>query len=122
MTPVLLVAIGGCLGAIARYCLSGWIGKRCPSAFPYGTLAVNLLGSFLLGVTAGSGAPSDASLFVGTGFMGAFTTFSTFKWETVQLWKRRERRTMLLYLTISYSLGIALAGLGFALGEWFVAR
>ena len=83
---ILLVAAGGACGAVARYVISEWI----TSDFPWGTLTVNILGSFLLGVLIAFGASSDhvtpeVLLFVGTGALGAFTTMSTFSIEVIEL-------------------------------------
>ncbi|BCJ85505.1 fluoride efflux transporter CrcB [Effusibacillus dendaii] len=112
----LLVATGGFFGAVARYIASQWFGKRFPSVFPYGTLFVNLLGSFLLGlITGGRWAPAVSLLF-GTGFMGAFTTFSTFKWESLQLGEKKQWKALIWYLAISYTAGVILAFLGYAVG------
>jgi CrcB protein len=75
-----LVGIGGVAGALARHLVS----ERVETA-TYDTLAVNVLGSFLLGLVTTAPLPSAAALALGTGFCGAFTTFSTFAFETVRL-------------------------------------
>jgi CrcB protein len=110
---IALVAVGGFAGAISRYKLSAFISSRFPSAIPYGTLTINLLGSFLLGWMAGHHWPGDWTLLFGTGFMGAFTTFSTFKLESLKLWQQRAWGPLILYIGFSYTLGIILAFLGF---------
>jgi CrcB protein len=110
---VLLVAAGGFAGAIARYRLSAAIGKWFPSLLPYGTLTINALGSLLLGIIAGHNAPDSVRLLLGTGFMGAFTTFSTFKLESVRLARQRAWSYFALYLIFSYAFGIVLATIGF---------
>lgn len=90
MTRFLLVAVGGMVGAVARYGLTGWISSRTDGGFPYGTLAVNLIGSFAIGLFLTlalerfSWSPG-IRLSVTVGFLGAFTTFSTFSYETVEL-------------------------------------
>jgi len=78
---VLGVGILGGAGAIARFLLDGAITGRVGRAFPYGTLAVNLLGSFVLGVFVGAALSGDAYRVVGAGLIGAFTTFSTWALE-----------------------------------------
>ncbi len=79
---MIFVAIGGFFGAITRF----WISERLNSRFfPYGTLAVNVLGSFLLGLLFGSSASADERLLFGTGFLGAFTTFSTWLFEVKKM-------------------------------------
>lgn len=84
-----LVGIGGFLGAAGRFMLSGWIGTRVQQ-FPAGTLAVNVIGSLAIGFLAGAAAGrlldnGAARLLVMAGFLGAFTTFSAFSYESVQL-------------------------------------
>ena len=88
LLPYLLVGIGGFLGANARFILGRWIGNLATVRFPLGTFAINISGSFLLGViaTIGSqrvvGNSDQVRLALGVGFLGAFTTFSTFEFET----------------------------------------
>lgn len=88
MTPVILVGVGGMVGAVARYLVGRTLpGKRRD------TLVVNVLGSFVLGVLlAGLTGSTTVLTLVGTGFCGAFTTFSGFAFETVRLYERGERR------------------------------
>jgi CrcB protein len=82
-----LVAAGA--GAIARYLLDGWVQERARGAFPWGTLAVNVTGSLALGVLTGMvlyhGVGDTPRTVLGTGGLGAYTTFSTFTYETVRL-------------------------------------
>lgn len=113
LTNIFLVALGGFAGAIARYRLSAAVSKRFPSLLPYGTLSINALGSLLLGILAGQGFGESARLLLGTGLIGAFTTFSTFKLESVNLAQKRQWSHFWLYLILSYSLGIILAFCGF---------
>ncbi|MDQ0242516.1 CrcB protein [Bacillus fengqiuensis] len=114
----LWIAIGGFLGAISRFTLSTWIHKRFNSNFPIGTLFVNLLGSFLLGWMVGKGLSSGLYSFFGVGFMGAFTTFSTFKLENVQLREKRNHSVLFYYLVSSYAGGIVLAFIGMWIGTY----
>ena len=110
---MLLVGIGGAIGAILRYVISDII----PSdEFPYGTITVNLLGSLILGFMFGAIAvdaliSQDNLLLFGTGLLGAFTTMSTFAMETINL-SESEISTTFLYviLTISGSIGLAWSG------------
>ena len=86
------VCVGGAVGTGARYLLSGWVLSRLGSSFPYGTLAVNVTGSFLLGalmhVSLASGLVSPALRAVlGIGVMGGFTTYSTFNYETLEYFR-----------------------------------
>jgi CrcB protein len=86
---VLLVFVGGAIGAPVRYLLDRFVQERRAGAFPWGTLTVNLLGSVVLGALLGAGAqaevPHEVTVFVGTGVCGALTTFSTLGYETVRL-------------------------------------
>jgi fluoride exporter len=89
------IALAGGFGAVARYLLDGWIQDRTDSALPVGTFAINVTGSFVLGVLAGlvisHGVSTDAKLIVGTGFLGGYTTFSTYAYESFRLAEDRAR-------------------------------
>lgn len=110
----IFVGIGGFFGAIARYLISEFQKKITPS-FPYGTLIVNLLGSLLLGLFTGSSISSPWILLLGTGFMGAFTTFSTLNLESVQFRFKQKWGNLFWYLGITYTMGILLASIGYLL-------
>ena len=89
MARFLWVCLGGAAGTGARYWISGWTQRHAGSGFPAGTLAVNLIGSFLLGVlmeigVAGGGLAPTLRVALTTGVMGGFTTYSTFNYETIQ--------------------------------------
>lgn len=109
-----LIALGGFLGANARYIIGQLAKKYIRGSIPIGTLFINAMGSFLLGMLAGKGISGDVYAFFGVGFMGAFTTFSTYKLELVQLWQSKEKQASVLYFILSYVLGIALAALGYS--------
>jgi|HigsolmetaAR203D_1030402.scaffolds.fasta_scaffold01037_19 crcB protein len=113
------MAAGGCAGAIARYAVSAFVAARWPTKLPIGTLLVNVIGSFLLGLIAGGGLDERLAFFLGTGFLGAFTTFSTFKLESVQLFRRGEAAFGRLYMALSYVPGIGAAWLGYMLGGYW---
>jgi CrcB protein len=110
---VLLVGLGGFLGAIARYALSARLSQRFPRSIPYGTLTVNLVGSFWIGWLWGHPVLELDLLLWGTGFMGAFTTFSTFKVELVDLMKAHKWRSSIIYMGLSYAVGVMLAYIGY---------
>ena len=120
MRVVLLLVLFGSLGTLARYGLQGFVQDRTPAEFPAGTLAVNLLGCLLLGV-AGQFAlghisiPADWRVGVTVGFFGAFTTFSTFSWETVHLLDDGDWMRALLYAGVSFLGGLFLLKLGMRL-------
>ncbi|MCQ6282113.1 fluoride efflux transporter CrcB [Bacillus sp. EB600] len=111
-----LVGLGGFFGAAARYWVNLTFSKT--KLFPLGTFVVNLTGSLLMGLLLGNEwIPLSVSLLVGTGFLGAYTTFSTFNFELFLLNKSQRRFMFLLYLFSSYLLGILLAGLGYWIGK-----
>jgi len=110
---VLGVAAGGALGALARYHLTGWIAPRQRTPFPTGTLVVNVVGSLLLGLLVGLGAPDSALAWMGAGFLGGFTTFSTFTWETLRLVEDGAWGYALANLALAGPLSFAAAAVGY---------
>ncbi len=108
-------ALGG-LGALARFTLDGAVSRRAGRDFPYGTLAVNVLGSFLLGILAGVAAGRHAGQLLGTGLLGAFTTFSTWTLESHRLAEGGELRLAALSFGVSLVLGVLAAWAGRYLG------
>lgn len=119
-TSIVLVALGGAAGSVARYLLGGAI-NRSTHLFPAGTLAVNILGSLLVGVLTGlmmntQTHPNVRPALI-VGFCGGFTTFSTFSMETVGLIQGGEPGTAALYAVASLVSCIAGAAAGFALGR-----
>ncbi|SDW29592.1 camphor resistance protein CrcB [Marininema mesophilum] len=115
MLPIIKVALGGFAGSLARFYLSLHF-NRPTDKLPWGTLLINCTGSFLLAWMYGAHWSPDTLLLVGTGFMGAFTTFSTLNWELYALGTQGERKQLFLYLGLTYTLGIGLAFLGFWIG------
>ncbi len=117
MTP-LLIAAGGALGALARYVLGHAIVARQNTGFPWATVIVNALGSVLLGAIVGAAEhlSNEVVLFLGTGFCGAFTTYSTFAYETMREWEvdgfMKARLNVLLTTTLCFG-GAGLAYLLF---------
>ncbi len=108
---VLLVAVGAAVGAPARYLLGLWLNGRAP--LPWGTLAANVAGSLLLGAFARAGLGEQMYALLGVGFCGAFTTYSTFGWETHTLLEVNRVHAA------TYALGSLVAGVvAAALGWW----
>ena len=111
-----LVAAG--IGAPARFVIDGWIEDRVGDDFPWGTLVVNVTGCLALGVLTGlarsHGLGSTAGTIIGTGGLGAYTTFSTFTFETVRLVEEGELKFALGNVAASMALGLAAAALGIA--------
>lgn len=116
----IFVSVGGAAGALARYWLSGWVNTAYAGFFPLGTLVVNVLGSLLLGfgMQAMEAFPVSAAMrtLLGIGFLGAFTTFSTFSYETVTLVRDGDWTRAVLYTVLSLVLGLlaVLIGIGAA--------
>lgn len=120
---VSLVALGGALGTSVRYLVGLAFVKAMPLGFPMGVLSVNILGSFAMGlfvVFAHQKGLSVANLFVMTGLLGGFTTFSAFSLEAVTLMERGHLGQAALYVGLSVALSILglMAGLAIARGIW----
>jgi len=114
----------GAAGTLARYGLQGLVQYRTESLIPVGTLAVNLLGCFLLGAIGQFGLdhlafPPEWRTAISVGFFGAFTTFSTFSWETVHLLEDGEWEQVCLYVLASVLGGIVLLRAGMRLSKCF---
>ncbi len=120
MTVWVLLALGGAAGALARYGVATAISRRAGGSFPAGTLAVNILGAFLLGVVVTGLASSPLQVQLGAllavGFLGDFTTFSTFAYEGVMLARERERSRVAWYLFASVGLGLTATTAGMLSG------
>lgn len=122
MTRVLLIGGFGALGAIARHFVDGWLGGVGRGEFPWATFAVNITGSFALGVLialTSSGILGSANwrFAIGVGFLGAFTTFSTFTTQTLALFEGSAHGTALAYVAGSVLIGLAAAYCGLQLGR-----
>jgi len=116
LAVVLGIGVLGGVGALARFVLDGWVSSVTGRRFPWGTLAVNLSGAFCLGVLTGVAVGEDAGRLLGTGFLGAFTTFSTWMFESHRLGEDGELRWGGVNLLASLALGIAAVWLGRRLG------
>ena len=119
---IALLIVFGAVGTLARYGLQGLVQSRTGTGFPAGPLAVNLIGCFLLGGIAEYGLthlslPPDWRIGITVGFFGAFTTFSTFSWETVQLLRDGEWTRASVYLLSSVVGGIVAVVFGMRLAE-----
>jgi len=118
----MLMGLAGAAGAAARLLLGGWLnGRAARPAIPWGTFAVNLSGAFLLGLltslVTGRGILSPVvKLVLGTGFLGAYTTFSTWQLDLYQALRRGDATTALLNLALSAGLGLLAAWTGLAVG------
>ncbi|HEY1763018.1 MAG TPA: fluoride efflux transporter CrcB [Acidimicrobiales bacterium] len=116
----LVVAAGGFVGAPSRYLLDRAINHRIESDLPWGTFLVNVSGSFLLGLLTGLSLSNHlsplAKALLGTGFCGAYTTFSTFTFETIRLLEVGQILDAALNAFVSLAVGLIGAGAGLAIG------
>ena len=115
------IALAGALGALARWRIGEWAHKSSNTLLPLGTMTVNIAGSFLLGVlisaSLGGSVPESWRVPLATGFLGSFTTFSTFSVETIHLIEQGQLRLAMLNLLLQLSLGLVAAAGGLALGR-----
>lgn len=119
MTSFLSIALGGALGALSRYGIALLFQKQ---SFPWGTLLVNVSGSFLLGLLMVISIRDNFSLplklFLGIGFLGAFTTFSTFSFETYSLFLQKTPYLALGNMALNMGLSLLGVFLGVGVGKW----
>lgn len=109
---LILVAFGGALGSLSRYTIGRMISVRTRSSFPLGTLVINVTGAILLGIVSSMGLSGNHYALLGDGFLGAYTTFSTFMYEGFHLFQDNEKLNASVYIIGSFVLGI----LGFMAG------
>jgi CrcB protein len=122
MGGLVSVILGSALGGVARYFISGFVARRVGETFPWGTLIINVSGAFVIGIfgaLAGDNtsllAIPDAWLFAVTGFLGCYTTVSSFSLQTLSLARNGEGGRAAGYVVLSAGLCLAAAALGFAL-------
>lgn len=117
---LLLVGAGGFVGAILRLEITQRLQRLHTIPIPLSTLTVNLIGSFVLGFITGASVNHIIFLLVGTGMLGSFTTFSTFKFENIQLLHKEKKKAFFIYLILSYGGGLLFAYVGLLLGKMFL--
>jgi CrcB protein len=120
--PLVLVAIGGALGAASRYLVDGWVSDLTGGEFPWGTLAINASGAFVLGLLFALAVEADvlpASIRgpVMIGFLGAYTTFSTLMLETWRLWEDGAGALALANIVGSVGVGLVAVVVGLTAGR-----
>jgi fluoride exporter len=118
---ILVIACGGAMGALLRYFSSTYISNRASATFPYGTLFVNLAGSFIIGALWGISEERVISIrareFLFVGVLGAFTTFSTYSLETVNLLRLNEVKMAIANILVSNVSGILFAFTGYLVSK-----
>ncbi|MBP7511904.1 MAG: fluoride efflux transporter CrcB [Bacteroidia bacterium] len=120
---LVLIALGGALGAVSRFVLSSLIQSNNSSDFPFGTFSVNILGCLFIGIVWASLSSQEQNLwtpFVMTGILGGFTTFSTFGLESIQLWQTGKITTLVAYVLLSNIVGLLAVLFGSKLYESLV--
>lgn len=124
MLKYIVIGVGGFAGAIARYALGSYIGGRYGVRFPYGTFVINMTGSFLIGFILALLSRTTAGPYwrylIPIGFIGAYTTFSTFEYETLRAIQDGQITVGLLNVVLSVIVGFAAVWAGAALGKVFV--
>ncbi len=123
MLGAISVAIGGAIGSAARYLVGGWFASRFGAAFPYGTFVINVTGSFIIGLFLAFAEERVSlspywRLFFAVGFVGGYTTFSTFEYESARLFQAGEMLLGATYLIGSVVTGGVAVIAGIALGSW----
>jgi CrcB protein len=118
----LFVAVGGAIGSVLRYLISGWATGWLGAEFPYGTLIVNTAGAFIIGFVQQVGTeslliPDDVRLFLTTGVMGGLTTYSTFSYKTVRLMEANAWSEAWANILVTTTICLALCFLGIAAGR-----
>jgi CrcB protein len=122
MTKVIVVALGGGIGAAIRYLISTWAAERFESSFPYGTLIVNIVGCFIIGafmvlVTERIIANPYWRLLVAVGFVGGLTTFSSFSYETLKLVEDAQYQWAAYNILANFCFGIFATWLGMTIAR-----
>lgn len=125
LSTILVIAAGAVPGALCRYQLTEWTKAKFGTQFPYGTLIINLTGSLAIGFffTISQGMtsyPKELDLLIRTGFLGSYTTFSTYGFETLMLWRNKQIFSTAFYWAGSAILGLMAVMIGNAIAQFFV--
>jgi CrcB protein len=115
---LILVGFGGVFGSLTRYGLGIAINKKNRTSFPLGTFVINITGAFLLGILAGLDTDKNTYLLLADGFLGAFTTFSTFMYEGFNLFRGNKALNAACYISASLIFGVIGYTAGSAVGVW----
>ncbi len=126
MYHILFIALGGCLGAISRYFISKLISQSINNIFPWGTLIINLTGSFLIGFFFDFFdkflISRNTRSFISIGFLGAYTTFSTYTLESINLFKEGEYKLFFINILLSNILGLGMVIAGIFTSKFIFKR
>ena len=122
MLKYVLVGVGGCLGSILRFWVGSYIGSRMGTRFPYGTLVINITGSFLIGLvfallTTRTHWSSNWRYLIPIGFIGGYTTFSSFEYETLRTIQDGQIGLGFLYVALSVVVGFVAVWVGVMAGR-----
>ncbi|WP_013323434.1 fluoride efflux transporter CrcB [Gloeothece verrucosa] len=121
----LMIAIGAVPGALSRYFVTEWTKSAFGTKFPYGTFVINLTGCLLMGffftLSKGiTGYPKELDLLIRTGFLGSYTTFSTYGYDALSLWRNKNTGATLFYWAGSAVFGVIAVYLGVSIAHVFV--
>ncbi len=127
LSVILLVGAGGLMGAILRYLVGAWVQNATGAAFPYGTLAVNAVGCFLIGLVVGvaetrQSLSNEAQAFLIAGALGGFTTFSAFGMDTIRLLRAGAYLAGSANVILQVAIGLAAVLAGLRLAQWLHHR
>jgi CrcB protein len=116
---IVLIGIGGAVGSLARFQLGKFIAQRSKTTLPVGTFIINISGAVLLGVVSSLNIDSSLSLLLAEGFLGAYTTFSTFMYEGFNLFQENEKLNAFAYIIGSVFIGLIGYVIGYGAGKLF---
>lgn len=127
ITNILALVIGAVLGALSRYHLTEWIRTKSGTKFPYGTFVINITGCFAMGIFWGISNrippyPQEIDLLIRTGFLGSYTTFSTYGFDTLALWRTKQGFATGFYWAGSAILGLGALRLGVIIAQTFFSQ
>ncbi len=114
---LILVGIGGAFGGLVRFQLGKIISQKSNTTFPIGTFIINITGAILLGIITSINTENSVYLLLGDGFLGAYTTFSTFMYEGFNLFQKNEKMNAFIYILGSLFFGIIGYAAGFKFGK-----
>ncbi len=122
MREIFLVAVFGAFGSVGRYAVSGWLGSVLSDKWPFGTLMVNVLGSLLIGFIMQAGltsgiVPQALRVPIVIGFLGAFTTFSSFSYETIRLFTEGNVSAAIINVVANLFLCLFATAMGFLIAK-----